>query len=113
MTKLEMLFIRACKSEEPFKRIASVYRRFYTKYEGEFEKNITMILAGIVEDCGNLSLTRFINDSSSYEIVNMMITKEREYPHWERNTRALIKHFRFIDKDFLIGQGYIIPKRFR
>ena len=31
MTKIEMLFIRACKSPNPKQRVLSVYRRFYRK----------------------------------------------------------------------------------
>lgn len=40
MKKLDMLYIRACKSKNPIKRLRSLYRRFYFQIEKESDKMI-------------------------------------------------------------------------
>lgn len=47
MTKLEMLFIRACKSENPDRRIDRLYRMFY--YSQVEDINIARILLSIAD----------------------------------------------------------------
>lgn len=45
MSKIEMLFVRACKSRNPYKRVSSVYRRFY--WSGEV---VDHIIVGLLAD---------------------------------------------------------------
>lgn len=50
MTPTENLFIRACKTRDPYKRVRSVYRRFYGRYDGqETDKALTAILARLCD----------------------------------------------------------------
>ena len=46
LNKIDLLFIRACKSKDPIKRVYSVYSRFYYK-NTEAEQHIIHILAKI------------------------------------------------------------------
>lgn len=43
MTNLEQLFIRACKRQDPKKRLQSILRRFYVGYS---EECLELILGG-------------------------------------------------------------------
>jgi len=50
MTKTEMLFIRACKTNRPYIRLDSIYRRFYLRLPPqEVEVYIAHILINIVD----------------------------------------------------------------
>ena len=52
MDKTEMLFIRACRSLNPRRRVASVYKRFYGTggmTDNEVDRNVGFILGGIVD----------------------------------------------------------------
>ena len=85
MNKVDMLFIRACKSTNPRRRVTSVYKKCYL-YEGmtdnEIDRHVGFILGGIVDkyklmtsmDCVNmLSPSQKIfygdEDSDYYTIV--------------------------------------------
>ena len=48
MTKIDQLFIRACKSKDPYKRLKSIRRRFYIRLNDD-DKYITMKLAEICD----------------------------------------------------------------
>ena len=50
MTPTENLFIRACKTADPHKRVRSVYRRFYGNFPTEeTNKALVIILAGLCD----------------------------------------------------------------
>jgi hypothetical protein len=48
MTKIDQLFIRACKSKDPYKRLKSVRRRFYIRLNND-DKFILIKLAEICD----------------------------------------------------------------
>jgi len=54
MKKLEQLFIRACKSDSPYRRLRSVYRRFYRAGNNP-DPHLVRILAGICDKYGLMS----------------------------------------------------------
>lgn len=77
LTKLEMLWIRACKSEEPEKRLVSLYRRFYTRCLAPSEQTY-YITFKLVELCDNhfpiclmdvLQANKFISTNSLLYVV--------------------------------------------
>lgn len=50
MTPTENLFIRACKTENPHKRVRSVYRRFYGAYDDQVTNSaLVVILADLCD----------------------------------------------------------------
>lgn len=61
MKPIDQLWIRACKSEDPKKRLLSVYRRFYCSYE-DSEKYIFHILLGVCEKHCPIDPTRLVSD---------------------------------------------------
>ena len=90
---LTMLFIRACKSQDPHKRIKSVYRRFYL-YKDRSDY-LASILSDICDKYNLLSTKDWIDklnpsqkiyyieeDNNDYYqlIVNIMISKIRHSP---------------------------------
>ena len=53
LSKVEILFIRACKSLDSEKRIRSVYRRFYGNYDNTTTTNaLIRILGDLVDKLG-------------------------------------------------------------
>ena len=84
MEKLEMLFIRACKSDNPYERVQKVYRRFYGDY-AESDRFIIQILSDICDKyrpfktIDLIDRTRGICTSScpphSKEIVLMLVNR--------------------------------------
>ena len=64
MTKTEILLIRACKAQNPIKRIFSIYKRFYFKHatvEG-MRWACTDILANIIDNYIGFTLYNFIGE---------------------------------------------------
>lgn len=108
LTNTEMLFIRACKSSDPYKRVRSVYRRFY--YGGKSSDVfinfvITQLFANICDKHMPISSSDLIskvnpnqacNFGNSYDVICF---------------RALINHIRLIEVSKI--PGFKIPLRFR
>jgi len=61
MDKTTQLFIRACKVNDPKKRVRSVYRRRYNNYIQNHDRFICEILTKIVDDYEVVSLPKFIH----------------------------------------------------
>ncbi len=59
MSKTRMLFIRACKSKDPAKRLKSVYRRTYLA-DSNADFHIANILLSIVKDYDLATLDKFL-----------------------------------------------------
>lgn len=64
MDKLDMLYIRACKVENPDKRLISLYKRFYCRGLSDFEMReyISTNLVRICEEYNLVSLSRFVHE---------------------------------------------------
>jgi hypothetical protein len=89
MTKLEQLFIRACKSAEPRVRVASVYRRFYGKY-ATAPYNITAILAEICDKYAPIRAAEFID---AFNPANL----------WKYDPQEKLEHY-------IVAQNILISK---
>jgi hypothetical protein len=104
MTKLEQLFIRACKSSDGKKRIRSLYRRFYYyEYDPQHAVNI---LAEICDKHLHLKTAELISDLSP--------NNEWKHPannYWERCLSILIGKIRLSEVSKF--DGLTAPLRFR
>lgn len=66
MTNLEMLFVRACKSKNPKKRLKSLVKRFYIpSNEHDIQQCLEHNLLQIAEKYNCISLSKFVEESSS------------------------------------------------
>jgi hypothetical protein len=65
LTKLEMLFVRACKSKNAKLRLNSVYRRFYCKGIKYPEQYIVNILSRLCEEHNLLTITQLLDKLST------------------------------------------------
>ena len=63
ITKTDMLFVRACKSLDPPKRIRSVYRRFYSG-DSQPDKHLVVILSRICDEYVPFKTADLINGLS-------------------------------------------------
>lgn len=126
LTKLDILFIRACKSKKSTNRIYSTYRRFYGKYNMiESAAAIVSILAEIVTEFEMVSVAKYINEMSpnsqwlyksnnkENEYCSLNITPEfeslREY--YSLNISYLASKIRYSDVRSM--DGFIVPLRFK
>ena len=108
LTKIDQLWIRACKAEDYSKRLRSVYRRFYlsTSNEESIKAYIAHILAGIIDrELKGLSATSVLslNDGMFNEGLSLR----------GRIMDLLIREIRYQKADDLRKIGHTIPKRFR
>lgn len=85
MEKLEILFIRACKSRNPERRLKSVYKRFY--YPKPKQEYIANVLMSICEKYDPVPPTRFVNPSLA------RVSIETDY--WSTVTQVILGHIRF------------------
>jgi len=62
MTKLEMLFIRACKEKLPYQRVYTLYRRMYfpAPTREKADHYLWKILLPIYENYGKVNLEKFL-----------------------------------------------------
>lgn len=104
MNKIEILFIRACKSLEPQRRVLSAYCRFYGKYTDP-EKHIILVLADICDLYAPMRILDLIANLDPRKIA----TSESQ-PYSVTALRALIYHLRFCNTKKL--PGYSPPTRF-
>ena len=91
MDNIEQLFIRACNSKDPHKRVHSVYRRFYISHGGcnAYTINIACILSAIVERYGLTDVQKIIDDLAPKAMFGL---EPRSY--WERVFDVMISKIR-------------------
>jgi hypothetical protein len=112
MTKTEMLFIRACKSTDSSKRILSVYRRFYGKYEPEESLSaVVHILSNIVDKVNKPSLLEVIASLNMYQYIYSNVPKTY-VGYMQITLLLLINRLRFIEVSKL-PEDFIKPIIFR
>lgn len=104
MTKLDMLWVRACKSKNPQKRLRSVYRRFYLCGEPE-ARDLANILCDVVERHLLIPLYSMIDG------LNSDHPWYKGYSHYERVVVFLTSKLRL--SKATVYKGYIAPRRFR
>jgi hypothetical protein len=100
MSKLDMLFVRACKSSDPTKRLITLYKRFYLidELSGRYIKRA---LALICEKYELLTISSFMERIENYKRLG------EEYPDYI----ALMSAIRYADVAKF--PGHIPPLRFR
>lgn len=100
---IEELFIRACKSENPHKRIRSVYRRYYLKTNKNVDQHLANILSRIIEKYDLITQTRLINDLNPANHWRFGLTKEDSYNKCVLHVATSV--IRFSKKDKFPGLG--------
>jgi hypothetical protein len=110
MINLELLFIRTCKSQNPEKRIKSVYRRFYLDSGKFVDNHLLDILSKIVDKHLNITNTQMINLLNP-DTSWMHLNKSGETPYSTRVMRILISEIRHSSIDDF--EGFISPRRYR
>jgi len=115
MSKLDMLFIRACKSNDVEKRLRSVHKRFYARGLGErvVKEAITSILARLADEYAfpKPDLCKVIRECQPD--VMMMSVFGEQYDYHTQCSRTLSKYLRYTTGDHLEKLGYIRPVMFR
>lgn len=115
MKKLDALFIRACKSENPEVRIVSVYKRFYLRNDMEQEQlNVYLvdILERICTKYNLLNTSDLISGLSPGSHFSKDI-KGEAVPYWEKVLSILISKIRLTDVEKVFGEDFPSPLRFR
>jgi len=93
MSKVDMLFVRACKSKNPSQRVRSVYRRFYLRVEYPRTSDLLVILSRLSDEHLNLKFADifrympWLDDKLDFEekllviVINKIMLSERsEWP---------------------------------
>ena len=109
MKNLDILFIRACKSSNPRKRLKSVYRRFYGDYE---HGNIFIIhkLVDVAEEYLPVNVSKLVQALDPDENFRHLVGGTYDYR--DEILRFFINHFRFTLASKLKENGFISPTRF-
>ena len=108
LNNIELLFIRACKVNDPRKRVKSVYRRFYLRGTSTINEDfyIAGILLGICE--------KYLPINPSHLLSELSPTNKWKHPqteYWSRVSDVLIDHIRFSVVKGI--EGFIPPRKFR
>ena len=102
MKKLDQLFIRACKANNPNKRLQSVYRRFYLGDGSDCKPHVIRILGKICDDYSLLSIVDFIDKQAQMSWIDGDANKPLE---------AIVSTIRFSPTCIFEGLG--APLKFR
>jgi hypothetical protein len=110
VNKKEILFIRACKSKNPIKRLKTLHNKIYGyKSETQTEKNLINDLAGICQNCELMGVA---------DLICEMSRKEDQYLFFNQKTsfsilclESLISKIRFAKVDKF--PGFISPAKFK
>lgn len=108
MNKLHQLFIRACKSKNPNRRILSVYRRYYVRY-GMYEDHradIMNILVAVVDTYTKMTVANVIDRLNP---DHGFLDKDMIYI--DRVIEMCISKIRFTNTEDLVG--LTAPCKFR
>jgi hypothetical protein len=105
MKKIDMLWVRACKSMHPEQRLKSLYRRFYLP-ENLDNRHLTIILMGICRQYYPVDADRFIeNMQPAYMNPNQ--------PYWDIISQIVIGHIRWSHRDEWKDSGIIWSSKWR
>ena len=108
MNKIEMLFIRACKSYEPSIRVTSVYHRFYGDY-GSTQNTIALcsILSELCTKYGLITVSRLTNN-----VLSLHLRGQHPKPMQNLLLSTFIEAIRFTNVDTL-PKDFIHKNKFR
>ncbi len=122
MNKTQQLFIRACRSLNPNRRLKSVYRRFYGRYDERTEDiAISEILTYLVHEVAPMSVIEYIKNMQSYksfhEVAILCRKKDEptpvEDPTYLTTGYVMKDRLRHIKKSELIKLGVTTPAKWR
>lgn len=108
MKKLDQLFIRACKSYDPYKRIRSVYKRFYAIDVPE-DHHIAGVLSEVFERNCLIKISDIYWDfhpDNQFSILN-----DGDQPYAEKFIRYFISKIRY--KNTSNFPGLTSPARYK
>lgn len=108
MDKTEILFIRACKSAQPARRVDRVYKSTYYNSGQVDTRHVISVLLGIVEKYHLMSLRTFatdMNPNQSWKFV------DEGSSYNEQLKAVLISTIRLTNVSEL--PGYPLPARYR
>jgi len=108
MNKTTQLFIRACKSTDPGKRVRSVYRRFYLAGQ---EDNSGFIANILLEICQNYSLYRLQDLACDLSPGSLVLYGPPDNNYWRCVMRVAISKIRLTERSKF--PGLTRPARFR
>lgn len=111
MNKTEMLFIRACKSKEPLKRLETLHKRIYVhESAARTENNLISELSNICQNYDLIGVADLIREMSRAKDRYCFFTK-KEISFQKLCLDVLISAIRFAEAD--IFTGFIPPARFK
>ena len=106
MNKLDMLYVRACKSENPQERLKTLYGRFYAlSRHDDIEDYIINNLCRICEEYDLLTLSDYVNSMRPHNVWKYKNDDDDNPTLW-----VLINAIRYTAKDEF--PGLISPSRF-
>lgn len=112
MDKITMLFIRACKSNNPINRLKRIYKSVYYSRVDDFPAgHICDILSEIVVDYDLINLRKFLFDYSDPMQAWKYGSFEKEH-YYMRMTKALISIISLTPVKAFGGE-FIKPVKFR
>lgn len=122
MDNISQLLIRACKSKNPTRRLKSVYRRFYGRYDERTEDvAISDILVHLVDEVAPMKLSEYLREVSSYKSyyeVKVMCRKKDEPvpvedPSYITTGYVMKDRLRHLDRKDFKKLGVRTPAMFR
>lgn len=108
MNKLDQLFIRACKLENPHKRVFSVYKRFYCRDIKNPEPHIINILAKLCDKYVPMTTTHLLGVLDPNHIQFFI---REDYDYNQACLQTLISRIRLSEVSKF--PGLTSPARFR
>ena len=111
LSKMDSLWIRACKSKDPDKRLRSLYRRFYLRCLDDADLDVFLVstLLEICERTVPVPARKILNDMNPSKF--MWIEDAIPTLYWTRAKWCVVNHLRFIDRDKL--PWLHLPLRFK
>jgi hypothetical protein len=123
MQAFDQLFIRACKSENPFKRLKSLRRRFYLERDNsdhDFYWWVVEIGMEVIGRTTGFCVNRFRECERNNSAVLKLRFHPEEFEGWSFeqrrnyvNAHAIRLFLAHIQKDELKKIGYVSPAMFR
>lgn len=111
MDKITMLFIRACKSKDPMRRLFRIYKSNYISHLDDFPSgHMCDILSEIVVEHDLISLKKFIFDYCDPKQAWKYGSCESDQ-YYDRMVKALISIIKLSRTSDI--QGLIVPIKFR
>ena len=108
MTKRDQLFIRACKSRVPYRRVKSVYKRFYAIDVPE-DRHIAGVLSEVFDR--NCPIEMGVVYWKFHPGNQFSIMNDEDQTYTEKFINFLISNIRYKDADSFLG--LTSPARFR